>query len=195
MRKTFLVVALTVTLVLSGCSIVRDIQTGLLPKVREFQLNASIPSDRQEMENTAQQIIAALDARDKEALRSLFSKKALSEADDMDEGLAYIMEAYQGTSQTYGYTGRVVDDHFGPPGRTKLIFGHYNVETDYDTYELFFEYQMIDEANPEAVGLAYVRIFDSDMWDKHKGDVSSSVYGKLGIYTPDWEKEVKKDDE
>jgi len=186
---------LTAMLSLSGCSMVRNIQASLLPALRELQLNATMPSEEQATDEMAQQIVAALDARDKEVLRSLFSEKALSEADDMDEGLDYIMETYKGTSKTYESGGSQIQDHYGSPGRTKTIFGFYNIETNYKSYMLYFEYQLIDASSPDAIGLTFVKLVDFDMWDRDEANRDSSSYGKVGIYNPGWDTAVQDDDE
>ena len=183
-------------LVLSGCSMVRDAQTGLLPTLRELQLDASTPSEEKEVESMMQQIVAALDARDKGALRDLFSEKTLSEADDMDAGLDYIMDTYQGMSQTYEANGNDIQDHYGSPGRTKHIIADGEIETTVTTYTIFFEDHMIDEADSEAVGLTFIKLIEEDLREnENERRYSVSYGGRVGIYNPGWDVAVQDDSE
>ena len=41
-------------------------------------------------------IISALENKDKEAIKSMFSKQALEEIENLDESIAYIMNCYKG---------------------------------------------------------------------------------------------------
>jgi hypothetical protein len=150
--------------------------------------------DKREADGMAVKIASALDAKDKEALRSLFSPKALAEADDLDEGLAYIFEAYRGRPQSFGTSGNEIHDHYGAPGRTKTILGYYYIDTEAMKYILYFEYQVIDKQDPKAVGLTCVKLFELDKWSRDEARRESSSYGRAGIYHPGWDSYLKGQD-
>jgi hypothetical protein len=179
MRKAVIIAgALAMALLLGGCSMPRSV----------------IVIDKREADGMAVKIVSALDAGDKEALRSLFSPKALAEADDLDEGLAYIMETYRGTLISFESPGNVIQDHYGAPGRTKTILGYYYIDTEAMKYILYFEYQVIDKQDPKAVGLTYIKLFDSDLKKRSEERRYSTSYGRAGIYHPGWDRYLKGQD-
>jgi hypothetical protein len=93
--------------------------------------------EKEQTDEMAQRIVDALDTKDEEALKAVFSEKALSEADDLDEGIAYIFDQYEGPSTEVYTTGNNVVNHFGLPGRTKVFYGDYFVTTDQEKYVLY----------------------------------------------------------
>jgi len=46
------------------------------------------------------EILAAIENKDKEAMKALFSKKALAEVNDFDEGVDYLFDFFQGDVQS-----------------------------------------------------------------------------------------------
>ena len=74
--------ALTLVILLTGCS--------SLPIIRDGG------NDMKIAEETFNSIINALDNKDSEALKAMFSEKAKEEAIDLDEGIEYIINFYQG---------------------------------------------------------------------------------------------------
>jgi len=138
MRKALLVMLAMMTIGLSsGCADIRAMTIDV----------------KKETTETAQSIVAALDARDAEALRSLMSQKTIREATDLDEGIAYTMELYQGTSIRFEEHGNAYCDHYGTPGRTKSTDACYEIWTEYEHYTLYFELWHFNEADPTKEGV------------------------------------------
>jgi predicted small lipoprotein YifL len=150
-------------------------------------LNAYPGDDKVKPDEMAQRIVDALDAKDKEALKAVFSEKALSEADDLDEGIAYIFDQYKGFSAEITTPGNTVVSHFGLPERTKVFYAKYFVTTDQGEYVLCFTYWAIEDTDSTMVGVNDMRLLTSEEWE-HLG---SSIYGKspdpIGIYHPGWD--------
>jgi hypothetical protein len=105
-----------------------------------------------------QEIVDALNKKDQQALRNLFSPNALKEADDIDGGIEYLMDLYQGTiiSKEGGFDeGSGGNDH---GAKTYDVASKYDVTTEVDKYVLFFVDRVIDTENPENIGLTTLEI-------------------------------------
>jgi hypothetical protein len=187
---------------LFGCSAIQEVMDFGRSAVRELTID-----ERKETENVAQLIISALDTKDEDALRSVLSQKALGEATDLDEGIAYIMSLYRGSSVQFKTYGNVYNDYYGEPGRTKWAQGRYEIQTEYGDYILYFELWLIDEHKPENLGVYRMRLMtkeDDDEGIRKKleaqangEDVTEWRYGagyeRPGIYHPAWETEDEPD--
>lgn len=99
-----------------------------------------------------QEIIKALEERDKEGLKNMFSSVALEEANNIDAGIEYIIEFYQGNiiSKKHSLVGSN-SKNYGENASQLECF--YRVTTDVDKYIVFFINQLEDTKNPENVGL------------------------------------------
>lgn len=66
------------------------------PTSRGERLTKELGSDQQISDRMMEDIAAALDAGDADALKGLFSKTALDEATDIDQQISDLLEFYQG---------------------------------------------------------------------------------------------------
>jgi hypothetical protein len=171
-RLILLVGVILITISLSGC-------TGFL---RDLFMD-----DYKETEKMAQQIVEALDAQDEDALRSLFTKEALAEADDFHEGFVYTLSQYNGQESKLDTQGASsIKDSYGTPGRTKKADAHFILETAQGKYYLYFEYWIINEVNPASEGLTYIKLADYEEEMQNRGPRDRSSYDRYGIYNPSW---------
>lgn len=117
-----------------------------------------------------EQLLAALDSKDKEALQSLFSDDAAS-LPGFGEKLDELLDFYQGRSVESAHTGGVEK---GIP--TDYVEKNYSVTTDESTYSISFCYTLSDaefEEKPEnsgkissKTGLNSVLIMTGDLADE-----------------------------
>jgi hypothetical protein len=143
--------------------------------------------EKEQTDEMAQRIVDALDAKDEEALRAVFSEKALSEADDLDEGIAYIFDQYEGVCIEYKNPGGRISEHFGVPARTLVADPRLEITTDKGKYVLYFELWVIQEADPEALGVYRMRLFDYEDWEEYAGYTYGSDSDRAGVYHPAWD--------
>ena len=101
-------------------------------------------------------IITALDDRDSDALKSLFSKNALKRTPEIDEQIKELMEFYKGKF--------VSNNHFDSGASTGIrnegVWVYLSIrpiikelKTEEEVYELLFSSVPIDDENPNDVGL------------------------------------------
>ena len=65
-----------------------------IPNIRESMLNAS--NEEEIADERMKRIITALENKDRKALKAMFSEKAKEDAIDLDDGIEYIINFYQG---------------------------------------------------------------------------------------------------
>jgi hypothetical protein len=142
---------------------------------------------KQEANAMADRIIDALETEDEDALKSVFSQKALVEAEDIDEGIAYIFDLYQGSHVEIERLGNRTSEHFGDPGQTKSISAQCNITTDEGKYVLAFIYKTIDEADPSAVGVRRIVLINYDEYTNPGVKDYGGDADRPGIYHRGWD--------
>lgn len=158
---------ITLSLGLSSCN---------LNKATRFSRDDGIIADTR-----FQKIIEAIDEKDKEGLRKMFSPQALKEAKDIDGGIDYIMEFYKGNLESKERALQV-DDSSNYGENTSDLKCFYRVTTDADKYIVFFIEQIVDDKNPNNVGLYMLQIIK--LADREKEFDWGSKTRCAGIYRP-----------
>ena len=124
------------------------------PMSRGERLTKELGSDQQISDRMMEDIAAALDVGDADALKSLFSKTALEEATDIDQQISDLLEFYQGKKQSFeGDASSSTHTKYGEDIE-KSFSGEYTLVTGEKTYRVAYEYQLIDKENPDKEGLS-----------------------------------------
>ena len=121
---------------------------------REFDL---FRNDDAIADEYCEEIIDALENQDTDELKSMFSTNVLAEAEDIDGGLAYVMDFYQGETQSvdlYVATSESVDHG----EKTIQLMCSVDVTTEEEKYLVFFIYNDVDTENPDNIGLYMLQI-------------------------------------
>lgn len=138
--------------------------------------DANIVSD-----NMADKVIGALDNRDAEELKKLFSVEARNSMSDIDKDIEYLMQLYQGKSVSKD--GSVSEEENINNGiNQRIIRGHYTVKTDKDTYMLFIVEKK--EKDSDSNGLYFLQIIPESKKYVELNLQGEKKYGP-GIFTPD----------
>jgi len=112
------------------------------------------------LDEVMERMIAALDNNDRDALKEMFSERALAEAQDIEEDIDLIMESYQGVMAEQLRTGSTRN---GAIGNDILdMSGAYIVTTTQNVYRLGFTYFFINDRNPANVGLSSIRLITEE---------------------------------
>lgn len=98
-------------------------------------------------------LLEALDKRDGELFKSVFSKTALSLADDLDKGLEYIFGIYEGEYSRTAYSNYSSTRHYGEK-KTALVNPIYVIQTSAGRYyRIRYSVWTVQEVNPDSVGI------------------------------------------
>ena len=176
-RLILFIIIIALSLGLLSCSSSKS-----MLKKRLSDLNAS--NDNKIADIRFQNIIEALENKDKEALKKMFAPNALKEAKDIDGGIDYIMEFYKGKMKSRD-NGTIPSKGLVEDGQKKSELDcEYIVTTDKDTYIVFFIDQIVDTKNPDNVGLYMLQIIKESDEDK-EFDWGGDKTKCAGIYRPD----------
>ena len=111
-------------------------------------------SEEKRADTRMSQIVSAIKANDKEALKSLFSKKALDEADNIDNEVDDLFDFIQGDIDSWEMpNGWASSEKIDYGKRSLMIRFTIKINTDKDEYEIYvFDYSK-DTINPDNQGV------------------------------------------
>jgi len=106
-----------------------------------------------------EQIISTIKEKDSDALKTLFSKKALDEASDLDSEVDYLFEFMQGEILSWERDDTLASDGAIEYGKQTIMirFG-FNVVTDVDKYDFFIIDYNKDTINPDNEGVYMIQL-------------------------------------
>lgn len=133
---------------------------------RGERLTRELGSDQQISDRMMEEIAAALDNGDVEALKSLFSKDALKEVEYMDEQIQDLLDFYQGKKQSFeGNASTSTHTKYGEDIEKQFI-GQYLLITDKESYRVLYDYTVIDKNNPDIEGLNQLEIVPDRLYQE-----------------------------
>lgn len=127
------------------------------------------------------QVFEVIKNKDEDALKAMFSKQALYDADDFDGNLDALFDYIQGDIQSWEKTGT-----YSFPEEKNVDGSHkkesestYVLKTDEQEYEIAIYEFTIDTANPDKVGVYSICIINKN--DKEDPEVRYWGNGEAGI--------------
>lgn len=100
-----------------------------------------------------EKIIMALKEKDKDSLKSLFSKKALNEAKNFESNEDYLFEFLIGNINTWKRDSASVDESIEYGKKSTMLRYGISVSTDNDDYDVFVIDYVKDTINPDNEGI------------------------------------------
>lgn len=138
--------------------------------------------DKKYGETRFQNIIDALENKDEEEIKKMFSPNALKEAKDIDGGIEYLMKFYKG--KFVSKEGSYIASHSKGDGEKTIEMSYfYRVTTDKDKFIVFFIDKVYDRKNPDNVGLYMLQIIKLSDEEK-EFDWGGDETICAGIYRP-----------
>jgi hypothetical protein len=110
-----------------------------------------------------EQVLKVMENKGKNGLKAMFSKQALNKAKDINGGIEYTFNLFQGKVTSWDNNGgpTVADtNHYGH--KTKEVTSFYNVNTDKQKYIFFIVEYLIDTDHPDNVGLYTLRVIKAE---------------------------------
>jgi len=156
------------TLLLSSCSV----GDSIVEKV-----NAS--GETGKAKARTEQIIDAINNKDRDAIMAMFSEKALSEAEDIDAGIDYLFSLFENDIESREWHMGAGSASYDHGHRTKRNDYYFNVYSGEKEYRIYIREDTVDTEHPENVGVYTMWATDTD-----EKDENSTIYGIGGIYVP-----------
>lgn len=137
-------------------------------------------------------ITEAMDNKDADALKELFSAYAIEVTPDLDDRISELFDFYEGPSVSYdgksdyaeGSTSYEPNEsgYGGTTGHAYwLLGGSYTLTTVDETYQVNIVFYTVNEEKPEKVGLSFLEIVTQDYFDQD-GFMMKSPDAAPGIY-------------
>lgn len=138
-------------------------------------------SDEKIIADRSEQIIEAIQNKDREKMKSMFSKQALSETEDIDGGIDYLFSLVQGDIVSWESEAPSSDGSIDHGKVVKMIRGGFDVITTEGVYLFFLLEYSEDDKNPDNVGLY-------TLWAIKEGEGQFASWQAMkipGIYIPE----------
>jgi hypothetical protein len=168
-RKILILLAFVTVLLLCSCSLGGN------------KMLISDDSDKK-ADARMEQILDTMKNKDKDALKAMFSKKALSEADDFEVQIEYLFGFFQGSLKSWERTGFSSDGSIEHGKKSTMLRSWYTVTTNKDKYRFFVIDYSVDTINPDNAGLYTLRVI------KAADEATQFTYWEdmeiAGIYKP-----------
>ncbi len=108
-----------------------------------------------------EQIVSAIKDKDNEALKSLFSKKALDEANNFVGGADSLFNFIQGDIESWERDGFASDESMSGGKRSWMIRFGFTIKTDKDVYQFFVIDYNVDTINTDNQGVYMLELIDN----------------------------------
>jgi hypothetical protein len=104
--------------------------------------------------NSFEKVLEAIKNQDRVALKSLFSKKAFIDTDNIDESIVLLFDFFQGDFVSYDDLGARTASGLREDGKERYCLqSTYDVETSEQRYRFAKEEFTVDEFDPGNVGI------------------------------------------
>lgn len=145
--------------------------------------NIYVANDEQQAEACFEKIRAALEAKDTESFENLFSEQAWKEVDDIEGEIQKLFDFIDGKIISWKDDGAQTSASVSEGKREKTIRTWYIVNTDNETYRFFIIDNVLDDINPDNVGLYAVRVIKEKNYEEQRSILQKTDVP--GIYVPD----------
>lgn len=178
MKRKFLLFAAIICIFLGGC------------KEKEDRINEWLGSEDDMSNAIMKEIVEALDAKDEEALKNMFSKPALGKTENLDQQIEDMFEFYQGKIVSYDGSASS-STRTGGGAETKEFIAYYTLVTDEERYQVTYDHKPVDDEHPEEIGLRRLELVTEEEYEMAAETNEQGSYqwvggGKdSGVYIPE----------
>ena len=185
MKKILPIIIISV-IVLSAGLIAKNIVSDFKSEVTK---NDNQPPEEKEYKD---KVIAALDNKNADELKALFSKNARESIEDMDFKIALLLKRYKGKSKSVKYDRNFPVVTEDKEKGIKRIETYYVVKTDGGNID-FMYLQVVDkdDEDPDEIGISSM-MYSPEIWQITMDDSNRGYY--LWVDNPFWADFVHPDD-
>jgi hypothetical protein len=132
------------------------------------------------------QILDTLENQDQDALKAMFSKKALNEANDFDGSMEYLFGLFQGNVESWERDRFSSDASIEDGKKSKRLLSWYTVTTDKGKYRFYLSDFIVDTIDPDNAGLYTLHVISAEEADEESPFIINWDYKDIpGIYKPE----------
>lgn len=185
MKKILPIIIISV-IVLSAGLIAKNIVSDFKSEVTK---NDNQPPEEKEYKD---KVIAALDNKNADELKALFSKNARESIEDMDFKIALLLKRYKGKSKSVKYDRNFPVVTEDKEKGIKRIETYYVVKTDGGNIDfMYLQVVAKDDEDPDEIGISSM-MYSPEIWQITMDDSNRGYY--LWVDNPLWADFVQPDD-
>ena len=185
MKKILPIIIISV-IVLSAGLIAKNIVSDFKSEVTK---NDNQPPEEKEYKD---KVIAALDNKNADELKALFSKNARESIEDMDFKIALLLKRYKGKSKSVKYDRNFPVVTEDKEKGIKRIETYYVVKTDGGNIDfMYLQVVAKDDEDPDEIGISSM-LYSPEIWQITMDDSNRGYY--LWVDNPLWADFVQPDD-
>lgn len=142
-------------------------------------------NDDKKADARLEKVIEAIKSKDKEALRTMFSKQAQKDAENLDGRMEYLFNFFQGEVKSWNNINGAPTIHETSDNghKTKKVKSYYYVNTDKQKYFFYISEFTVDTDKPDNVGLYTLLVIKAEDKEKQWDNGSDDTF-LPGIYKP-----------
>lgn len=131
-------------------------------------INRLFDNDAQVANKTFEQLLDAIENKDKDKLKKLFAKNILQQS-NIDSNIDYLFSFFQGKIVSYSdfVSGPMVEEERSD-NHIKIMQSNYDVETDKQKYRFAVKLVTIDTNIPDNIGINSIYIIHAEDTDVEK---------------------------
>ena len=132
----------------------------LLVPVSLFLFNSCLifVTEEKRVDARMEQIISAIKDKDRETIKTLFSKRALNEVSDFASEIAYLFDFIQGDIESWERYSWASDGEIDHGKKTLMIRFGINIKTNEDDYRIYVMDYNMDTINPDNEGVYMMEV-------------------------------------
>ena len=154
--------------------------------------NRYIEDDDKKAEETLQRVLDAIENKDKDTLKTVFSKKSLNETADMDSNIDNIFDFFQGQAGLLDEGTLGTDESFEYGLKLKRYVYRAVVIINQERYFFFLLEYPVDKEEPDNVGL-YTLFITKEENREYFGYWQDHVYPGIVLWEPSEEDKKKQE--
>ncbi len=116
-----------------------------------------------------EQILTAIESKDKDSLKAMFSKQVLEESTNIDKDIDYLFNFFQGDIVSWEKASLSSHENRNYGEKEKEIWSSFYVDTTEQKYLAFIIEYAEDTTYPENVGVYTLRIIKAEDEETHSG--------------------------
>ncbi len=140
--------------IMTGCTVASSRGEYMMKKSQSDKENANVVMDS---------LIEALEKRDVESVKELFSKYALENSEDLDGKIEELMDYYPGYDGEYEVTVSTSQGSDYGVG-WYVLYAHYHLTKDDKPYEIMLTILSREDREPDKIGLYSIQVMESEEW-------------------------------
>jgi len=147
-----------------ACCLLIGIMTGCtVASSRGEYMMMQNDSDKEKANAVMEPLVEALEEKDVESVKELFSTYAFENSDNLEEKIGELMDYYPGYDGEYEVTVST-EEYMNRGVGWYVLYAHYHLTKDDKPYEIMLTILSREDREPDKIGLYSIQVMESEEW-------------------------------